>query len=276
MARDRSLNLVKFADKVLVREYVRERVGDKYLAKHFFVGATASGLPWDKLPQEFVLKVNHGCGGNIIVWEDAPETSVIPDSFRKHGWGHYVLSPEGFEPAKACEVANYWLTLDYSWNLGRRFPEWVYGEIRPQVFIEELLKNDDGSLPNDYKFFCFNGKVAVVQVDLARMTSHTRILLTPEWRQIPTQYTYPLPEAVPEPPRNLSEMISVAEKLSSGIDFVRVDLYSVGNRVVFGELTNFPDGGGIKFKPRQLDFELGSVMSRRSGGLKHWGMLRKS
>jgi len=260
MAQNRSPDLVMFADKVSVRDYVGRTVGSQYLAHHYVSGDDVFALPWGELPREYVHKVNHGCGGNIIVWDGADPQSSIPLGFKSQGWGHYVVHPETVDQTVATEVLEYWLGLDYSWELGRRFPEWIYGQIKPQVIVEELLQNADGSLPNDYKFFCFNGHVGMVQVDTERMTSHKRALFSPEWKLMDVQYTYPLPEETPEPPHNLSEMIRVAEKLSSGIDFVRVDLYSVGQRVVFGELTNFPDGGGVKFKPRAFDIELGTKM----------------
>ncbi len=53
-------------------------------------------------------------------------------------------------------------------------------------------------------------------------------------------------------------MISVAERLSEGLDFVRVDLYDVSNRIVFGELTNYPDAGKERFDPQEWDAPIGS------------------
>jgi hypothetical protein len=265
MAHDRSAQLVMFADKVHVREFVGRTIGEKYLALHHFSAGSLTEINWDQLPREFVIKVNHGCGGNIIVWDGAEQGASLPSKLQNVGWGHFVVKPEALNRVSATNLVNYWLDLDYSWELGRRFPEWVYGEIKPQVLVEELLTNPDESLPVDYKFFCFHGKVAMIQVDTERMTAHKRALLTPTWELLNTRYTYPIPETVPGPPKNLSEMIDVAEKLSAKVDFVRVDLYSVGSRVVFGELTNFPDGGGIKFKPRALDFELGALLRPSSG-----------
>lgn len=42
-------------------------------------------------------------------------------------------------------------------------------------------------------------------------------------------------------PVNYGEMLEVVRKLAAGFEFVRVDLYSVGRRIVFGEMTFTPD-----------------------------------
>ncbi|MDQ1217799.1 ATP-grasp fold amidoligase family protein [Microbacterium arborescens] len=52
-------------------------------------------------------------------------------------------------------------------------------------------------------------------------------------------------------------MISIAERLGEGTDFVRVDLYDVDGRVVFGELTSFPAGGDSPFEPESYNTEFG-------------------
>lgn len=44
-------------------------------------------------------------------------------------------------------------------------------------------------------------------------------------------------------PRNFDEMVDVAERLSRGFGFLRIDLYNVDGRVFFGEVTCTPAGG---------------------------------
>ncbi len=55
-------------------------------------------------------------------------------------------------------MVSYWLKRDYSWELGRRYPEWVYKNIRRGVLIEELLLGADRQPPHDYNFFVLKGK----------------------------------------------------------------------------------------------------------------------
>lgn len=52
-------------------------------------------------------------------------------------------------------------------------------------------------------------------------------------------------------------MIALAEKLSQGIPFVRVDFYEINGNVYFGELTFFPGAGLEEFTPEIADYELG-------------------
>jgi hypothetical protein len=62
---------------------------------------------------------------------------------------------------------------------------------------------------------------------------------------------------IPDPPANLPEMIRIAEALGQETDMVRVDLYEMGGRVVFGELTNYPAGGTAPFTPEEFNRILG-------------------
>ena len=49
----------------------------------------------------------------------------------------------------------------------------------------------------------------------------------------------------------------IAAKLSKGIPHVRIDLYSVDNKVYFGEFTFFDSSGFEKFTPQEWDSILG-------------------
>lgn len=60
-----------------------------------------------------------------------------------------------------------------------------------------------------------------------------------------TKYREKLPAPLPERPGNLLEMIKVASALGEGIDFVRVDLYDSTKGILLGEMTIYPEGGGV-------------------------------
>ena len=55
-------------------------------------------------------------------------------------------------------------------------------------------------------------------------------------------------------------MITVAEKLSKDIPFVRVDLYEINGKVYFGELTFYPSSGFEGFEPEEWDKKLGDML----------------
>lgn len=61
-------------------------------------------------------------------------------------------------------------------------------------------------------------------------------------------------------PANLSEMISIAESLSAGFKFLRVDLYNVKGKIYFGELTFYPAAGMGAFVPEEWDEKLGKCL----------------
>lgn len=111
----------------------------------------------------------------------------------------------------------------------------------------------------DYKFFCFGGKVKCFKVDFDRQVEHRANYYTREGDLLKFGEIVcpPVYEKAIELPANLNEMIIIAEKLSKGHPFLRVDLYNISNRIFFGETTFFPASGLGKFTNDKWDFILG-------------------
>ncbi|MFN7100838.1 MAG: ATP-grasp fold amidoligase family protein, partial [Flavobacterium sp.] len=61
-------------------------------------------------------------------------------------------------------------------------------------------------------------------------------------------------------PDNFDEMISIANKLAQDLIFVRVDLYSIKNKIYFGELTFFPWGGKQRITVERFNKEFGDMI----------------
>jgi hypothetical protein len=97
----------------------------------------------------------------------------------------------------------------------------------------------------------------VIQVDSFRFDGHGRDIFDPDWEKLHVTYVYPNSELTPPKPELLGEMLEVAEALSRGADFVRVDLYVTTKGIKFGELTNYPEGGMGMFEPASFDTWLG-------------------
>ena len=256
MAFDRNPLLPIFADKYAVRNFVTERIGEKYLVDLIFETTDPLSLKDLKLPEEFVIKSNHGSGAMILVSNNAPASGKLPSKIPKNTWDKYLIHPSNFRVEESIEWAAKWLSQNFYYRPGY-FPEWAYKSIRPRILVEKLLSGKDGNLPNDFKFFMVNGRCKFIQVDSSRFNSHSRDLYTPEWIKIIGTYKYPNSNHSQDKPYLLGNMLEVAEKLSHGIDFVRVDLYETDQGVKFGELTNYPEGGIGKFKPAILDEEFG-------------------
>ena len=51
----------------------------------------------------------------------------------------------------------------------------------------------------------------------------------------------------------------MAKRLSMDFDYIRVDLYSIGDDVYFGEFTPFHHGGGAVVRPIEWEERLGKM-----------------
>jgi TupA-like ATPgrasp len=261
MATDRRRILTTFADKVAVRDYVAERAGSEVLTDLYAVTRTPEQLPRLGLPREFALKAAHACGGVVLVADCFPPENRLPEP--PAGWPRgLTLRPEALDWDKLVHLCWDWLARRYN-----PYEEWAYSKVKQRILVEELLL-DSGRVPPDYKLFVFDGRVHVVQVDLDRFGKRRRNLYTPRWELLDVRHGFPRGPHVPRPP-GLERIIAVAEQLGGGIDFVRVDLYNIGERVVFGELTVYPTAGWPSFDPPEFGEQLGAVwqLPRHRGGM---------
>ena len=261
MAFDRNPNLKVWADKVAVREFVSERIGSEYLIQIFGVYSSIENLDRTSLPKNFVLKANHGSGACVICWEGAPRGQEIPKDLASISWQRFLIHPDDLVWKDLIQLSDRWKTLNYYWFPGG-FPEWAYRNIRPQLLVEELLSDEHG-LPFDYKFKMIHGKCAFIQVDVSRYGNHQRNLYSENWDLINAKTPYPEIARILPPPSKLPEMVKIAEALSNGIDFIRVDLYEIEGRILFGELTNYPYGGEDEIWPKALSIELAKNWSQK-------------
>lgn len=217
------------ADKVLVREFIANKIGEDYLVPALGVYGSPSEIVYEKLPDSFILKTNHGSGWNLICRSQAT-----------------------FDKTKATKLFNRWLSFN-AYYLSR---EKQYKNIKPLILCEQLLEYDI----YDYKFFCFEGEPKFVQVDIDRFTNHKRAFFDMNWKQLPFSIRYEISEKQVPPPDQLAEMIEVARLLSSDISFCRIDLYIHHNKVYFGEITLIPGGGNEPFNPQEYDEEVGNYI----------------
>jgi len=234
---DRNPLLRVLADKYKVREYISSTLGepaaDRVLIPLLFATDDPRKLPFDTLPDSFVLKSSHGSGFNLLV--------------------HDRRSLDRAEVVARCGA---WLKTSY----GVRAHEWAYQRASKMILVERMLKNSDGSIPADYKFSMFHGKCGFIQVDFDRFGAHTRSLYDPQWNKIDAEWKWPRGGDASRPVC-LDEMLRLAEKLAGSLDFVRVDFYVVDGKLYVGELTHYPERGRGRITPREFDFELGRLWS---------------
>jgi len=240
---DRRPLLTLLVDKYGARDYVEEKIGKHVLPKLLFVTENPSDIPFDALPARFVVKPTHGAG-----------------------WVFVVTDKQSIDRAAIVRTCHSWLSQNfYNWTR-----EWAYRDVKPRIIVEEFIGGQDGSIPMDYKFFVFGGKIAFVQVDIGRFKDLRRNLYDTAWNKLPVALDFPnSTEEIPRPP-NLEAMIDCARALADGIDFVSVDLYDTNGKVYFGEFTLAPGHGYVRFRPKTFDKYLGSLWDissvKRLGG----------
>ena len=244
---DRRPLLTTFADKLAVRGYVESRVGAGVLTELHAVTDAPETLLRAELPREFAIKPTHASGACILVGDLAPPEAEFPEATA--GWVEALVRPDRVEWSRLTGLCENWLSRGYS----RR--EWAYRNVPRRILVEELL-DDAGRPPLDYKIFVFDGRTRMIQVTQDRFERLVRSQYTPEWERLDVEYGGPGGADV-ERPQGLPEMLEIAERLGAGMDFVRVDLYCLGSRVVFGELTNYPLAGRAAFRPAEFDRWLG-------------------
>lgn len=232
----------KCADKLMVREYVNERIGEKYLIPLIFSTANPAEIPFSRLPDKYIIKTNHGSGTNIIV--DGGEMTVKKQKMALDK--EYIISQ-----------LKRWLRNDFS-KIGH---EWEYKDIPRRVLVEELLRDESGNkVLNDYKIHCFNGKAQYIQTITDRLTGVKENWYTNNWESVNVYY-FSKDKKTIKKPDNLIEILMVAEKLAAGFLYVRVDLYLSRGNLYFGELTFHPAGGFMNFVPNEFDLVLGNLLT---------------
>ncbi|MBT8393802.1 MAG: glycosyl transferase [Bacteroidia bacterium] len=222
------------ADKYKVRAYIKRKVGEKYLIPLLFHTKDANDLTPENLPESnFIIKTNHDSSGGLIVREKS-----------KIDW---IAARSRFK--RLLKENHYYSTT-----------EWQYKNIEPRIVVEQLLTYEDGGIPEDYKFHCFNGKLAFIMVDFDRYGDlRTRNLYDPDWNLIPCNWGRPYGKELKKP-KKLDEMTCIAEKLAKDFTYVRVDLYLVKSKVYFGELTFYHASGFQEFFQHECDEKFGSML----------------
>jgi hypothetical protein len=234
-ALDRRALLTRFSDKYAVRDYVAELVGPGILSQLYWVTREPADIPFDQLPERFVVKPTHGSG-----------------------WINVVRDKRQLDVEELVQQCRSWLAMDY-YRLRR---EWPYKDVVPRILIEEYIDDGSRDSPNDYKFYVFGGRVELIQVDVARFSKHERSLFDRNWQDANMRLTWPPIAAGVREPRHLADMIRVAEVLGKDLDFIRVDLYDTGQRIYFGEITTTPGAGCGRFEPASADEHLGDLWAR--------------
>jgi hypothetical protein len=203
-------------DKELLKVYVRDTLGDAFNVPTTRILRHVREVGEEVFPAACVIKPTHASGEVII---------------RRHG-----------EPID-LERIRRWFQLNYY----RQSREPNYRYLQAKVIVEPIIFNAVDLI--DYKVFCFNGEPKLIQVDANRHVRHSRRFFDLDWRPLHFGLVYERGTVDVERPANLAEMLDAAATLSRGFSLIRVDLYSNGEQVLVGELTNCPSGANGIFYP---------------------------
>ena len=234
---DRNPLYRNLVDKFEVRDYIKNKIGEEYLNDLIGVYNKVEEIDFNTLPESFVLKATHGSSW-VIVCKDK---QLLDENL-------------------AIKRMQSWLNSDFY----KMWGEWVYKNVKPRIICESFLSNENEISLLDYKFHCFNGEPKFIQVDLDRAAEHERNFYDLEWKRLPFGLCYPQAKRDVKKPKQLNLMINLAKKLSADFEFIRVDFYEVDEKVVFGELTLYPDNGLGLFSPKKYDGIFGKYLKLKA------------
>jgi hypothetical protein len=226
-------------DKVLAKEYVKPLIGEKYIIPTLGVWERPEEIDFDSLPNQFVLKTTDGGGSvGVVICTDKSKMNK-------------------FEIV--CKLNNA-----LKQNIYGDLREQPYKNIKKRILAEQFLSDDTTSVKgdlNDYKFYCFNGKVTYCEVITGRRTKKQIDFFDLDWNHIDFTFNgYDFADILPTKPKCFDEMVEVSGKLCKNKPYSRIDLYVVGEKVFFGEITLFPASGFRGFHPEEWNKRLGDMI----------------
>jgi hypothetical protein len=226
----------RLSDKYLVRKWIAEKIGEDYLVPLLGTWDNFDEINFDNLPNQFVLKVNHGSGWLIIVKDKVK-----------------------FNRGVARQKINSWLNSNFAFCVGM---ELQYRDIKPKIIAEQYLEDESGNL-TDYKFYCFEGKPYFVRIfkDRSKRGGFKDIVYDLNWNPMGLRLSTNHESCAPvKKPEDFQKMIFIANELGSDFHHVRIDLYLTNGKIYFGEMTFTPASGLSHFEPKEWNLKLGDMI----------------
>ncbi|BEL77383.1 MULTISPECIES: ATP-grasp fold amidoligase family protein [Serratia] len=209
------------ADKYAVREYIKEKGCEEILNELYFACDSVNDIPWDTLPDKFVIKGNHGSGYNLI-----------------------CQNKKLLNITSAKKLIDGWMKDDY-W---KTYVELNYKGIQKKIIGEKYIESANGHGPEDYKIYCFRGVPYCTLLCVGRDTGSPKYYFFDKDFKFLCYSEDCLALSQEEidafvKPEGYDELFEYASRLSAPFEFVRVDFYISQGRIIFGELTFTPSAG---------------------------------
>lgn len=240
---DRKPFYTSIVDKSLVKDYVAQKIGEDYIIPTLGIWNTPEEIEWDKLPRQFVLKTTNGSDSSgVVICKDI----------------------NNFDKKEACKKLNKSLKGNVYYSLR----EWPYknviGRIIAEKYLSDLSEEDvsEKAQLRDYKFYCFSGIPKFMLIASNRFTAHNFNYFDMNFNKINLVSSVGnQSEEDFEKPSNFEEMKRVASILSKDFAHIRVDLYSCGGKVYFGELTFYDSSGYDDFSSSEWNLQCGKLIN---------------
>ena len=235
---DRDPLYTRMADKYAVKAYVSPLIGEEHVIPTLGVWFDPNEIDFSSLPDRFVLKCNHTSGEGLILCRNKA----------------LLNQKAAVATLRKALKDDYYLT----------YREWPYKDVPRKIIAEPYMEDlQAAALGLDtlpvYKILCFEGEPRIIQTIQNDKTAHESIdYFDPDWKLLPFRQNYPNSAVPSARPQRLSEMLVIAEKLSAGFHFLRVDLYEINGEIFFSEFTFFSDAGFAPFEPEDWNRILGS------------------
>lgn len=234
---DRKPKYSAMVDKYEAKKIVADAIGERYIIPTYGVWDDFDSIDFDALPEQFVLKCTHDSGGFVICKD---KKTFDKEAAKK----------------KLCK------SLKRNYYYGVR--EWPYKDVKPRIIAEKYIKELGHPDSIEYKTTCFNGKVKFVTICTgiahAKFEERSNDSYTTDFEHMPWYAYYKNSSVKLEKPKEWEELISVCEKLSVGVPYLRVDCYIIDGQILFGEMTFYTWGGMMKIEPSEWDRKLGEML----------------
>ena len=225
-------------DKVEVRDYIAEKLGEEYLIPLLGVWENPDDIDFENLPDKFVLKCNHNSGLGMCICKDKSKLDIekVKSELRKGLRQDYFITSR----------------------------EWPYKNVKRRIIAEKFMETRAGEEIKDFKVHNFNGEPEFILVCDNRFSEEglTEDFYDPSWKHLDIKRPdIPNRAEHHEKPQNLEKMIKLSKILSEGMPFARTDFYEIDGKLYFGEITFFPASGMKAFVPELWDYSMGNKIN---------------
>lgn len=218
----------ELTDKVLVRDWVKNHIGEEYLKPALWIGDKFENIPFESLPNSFIIKCNHGCKWQV----------VIKDKQK------FCDNKKLFKSVK-IQVENWLLQSFFGWS---DF-ETQYKTIIPKIIIEELLFDENNCASTQkIRNWCFNGKPQYTEVTRCSEKFGSVEFTTFDINLNATDICFE-PKYVPtqlQVDDKVLEAYKLSKILSKNFKLVRVDWMVFKGKLYFEEMTFTPYSGFLR------------------------------